>query len=204
MFKKTSEDFKITKLDYPFPIYEMEYTPIHPKEKLIEKLYRNTYFHRWEDMVQEKPGIQSSMKLRSPEIVEIIDTSRQMVQQIQRDWRLLYSDTLESHWIYISGNDNPYAPWHKHHWVAEVDNIEPHWTYVFYAEMPENLEGTDGRLYFRLDHDPSTEYWILPRENTFLVFPSLLDHKPETAQKAAKKRIVMAGNYWFDYGQKIW
>ena len=37
MFKKTSEDFKITKLDYPFPIYEMDYTPIHPKEKLIEK-----------------------------------------------------------------------------------------------------------------------------------------------------------------------
>ena len=204
MFEKTPNDPKIVRLDYPFPLYQMDYTPIHPKEKLIEKLYRNTYFHRWDDMKKEKPGIQSSMKLRSPEITEIIDTSRQAVQQIQKEWRLLYSDTLESHWIYISGNDNPYAPWHKHHWVAEVDDLEPHWTYVFYAEMPEFLEGNDGRLYFRQDHDPTKEHWILPKENTFLFFPSLLDHKTEIAPKAAKKRIVMAGNYWFDYGQKIW
>jgi len=204
MFKKADSDLPLVKLDYPFPIYQLEYNPVHPKSKLTEKLYRNTYFHRWDDMVLEKPGIQSSMKLRSPEIVEILDTSRQAVQQIQRDWKLLYSDTLESHWIYISGNDNPYAPWHKHHWVAEVEGIEPHWTYVFYVEMPETLEGSDGRLYFRQDHDLEKEYWILPKENTFLFFPSLLDHKPEIAPKAAKKRIVMAGNYWFDYGQKIW
>lgn len=204
MFEKTTNDLIITKLDYPFPIYQMDYTPQHPKKNLIEKLYRNAYFHRWNDMRKEKPGIQSSMKLRSPEIVEIIDMSRKMVCQIQRDWKLLYSDTLESHWIYISGNDNPYAPWHKHEFVAEVDGIIPHWTYVFYAEMPEYLEGTDGRLYFRLDHDPETEYWILPKENSFLVFPSMLDHKPETAQKSQKSRIVMAGNYWFDYGQKVW
>jgi len=199
MFNKTPNDLPIRKLDYPFPLFEMDYVPKHPKEDLIRKLYRNTHFHRWEDLRVEKPGIQSSMKLRSPEIVEIIDMSRLMVQQIQRDRRLLYSDTLESHWIYISGSDNPYAPWHKHHHVAEVENIEPHWTYVFYAEMPEKLEGTDGRLYFRMDHDPQTEYWILPKENTFLVFPSLLDHKPETAQKSTKSRIVMAGNYFFDF-----
>ncbi len=199
MFNKTPNDLPIRKLDYPFPLFEMDYVPKHPKEDLIRKLYRNTHFHRWEDLRVEKPGIQSSMKLRSPEIAEIIDMSRLMVQQIQRDRRLLYSDTLESHWIYISGNDNPYAPWHKHHHVAEVENIEPHWTYVFYAEMPETLEGTDGRLYFRMDHDPQTEYWILPKENTFLVFPSLLDHKPETAQKSTKSRIVMAGNYFFDF-----
>jgi len=199
MFNKTPNDLPIRKLDYPFPLFEMDYVPKHPKEDLIRKLYRNTHFHRWEDLRVEKPGIQSSMKLRSPEIVEIIDMSRLMVQQIQRDRRLLFSDTLESHWIYISGNDNPYAPWHKHHHVAEVENIEPHWTYVFYAEMPETLEGTDGRLYFRMDHDPQTEYWILPKENTFLVFPSLLDHKPETAQKSTKSRIVMAGNYFFDF-----
>lgn len=199
MFNKTPNDLPIRKLDYPFPLFEMDYVPKHPKEDLIKKLYRNTHFHRWEDLRVEKPGIQSSMKLRSPEIAEIIDMSRLMVQQIQRDRRLLYSDTLESHWIYISGNDNPYAPWHKHHHVAEVENIEPHWTYVFYAEMPETLEGTDGRLYFRMDHDPQTEYWILPKENTFLVFPSLLDHKPETAQKSTKSRIVMAGNYFFDF-----
>jgi len=199
MFNKTPNDLPIRKLDYPFPLFEMDYVPKHPKEDLIRKLYRNTHFHRWEDLRVEKPGIQSSMKLRSPEIAEIIDMSRLMVQQIQRDRRLLYSDTLESHWIYISGSDNPYAPWHKHHHVAEVENIEPHWTYVFYAEMPETLEGTDGRLYFRMDHDPQTEYWILPKENTFLVFPSLLDHKPETAQKSTKSRIVMAGNYFFDF-----
>lgn len=199
MFNKTPNDLPIRKLDYPFPLFEMDYVPKHPKEDLIRKLYRNTHFHRWEDLRVEKPGIQSSMKLRSPEIVEIIDMSRLMVQQIQRDRRLLYSDTLESHWIYISGSDNPYAPWHKHHHVAEVENIKPHWTYVFYAEMPETLEGTDGRLYFRMDHDPQTEYWILPKENTFLVFPSLLDHKPETAQKSTKSRIVMAGNYFFDF-----
>lgn len=203
MFEKDPSDFDLKKLDYPFPIYQMDYTPKAPKQKLIEKLYRNTYFHRWEDMRQEKPGIQSSMKLRSPEIIEIIDVSRKAVQQIQKQWKLLYADTLESHWIYISGNDNPYAPWHKHLWVAEVDGIVPHWTYVFYAEMPEKLEGTDGRLYFRQDHDPETEYWILPKENTFLFFPSVLDHKPETAKLAAKKRIVMAGNYWFDYGQNF-
>jgi len=204
MFEKQNTDLQIVKLDYPFPLYEMDYTASFSKEKLISKLYRNTYFHRWEDMRVEKPGIQSEMKLRSPEIAEITDVSRKMVQQVQRDWRLLNTDTLESHWIYISGNDNPYAPWHKHEHVAMVNGINPHWTYVYYVEMPENLEGTDGRLYFRQDHDIEKEYWILPREGTFLVFPSLLEHKPETAQKSAKKRIVMAGNYWFDYGQQIW
>jgi hypothetical protein len=164
----------------------------------MDKLHLNTTYHRWQDMIKDKPGIQSEMKIVCPEISDIIDTGRQMIKQVRRSWKLPYNTTIESHWIYMSGPDNPWAPWHKHEYVGDVQGLVPQWTYVFYAEMPENLEGTDGRLYFREDHNPEKEYWILPEEDSFLVFPSLLDHKPEIAPKSAKSRVVMAGTYFFD------
>jgi hypothetical protein len=199
MFEKLITDLPVQKLEeYPFPLYKLKYTPKFPKKELMDKLHLNTTYHRWQDMIKDKPGIQSEMKIVCPEINDIIDTGRQMVKQVRRSWKLPYNTTIESHWIYMSGPDNPWAPWHKHEYVGGVEGLVPQWTYVFYAEMPENLEGTDGRLYFREDHNPEKEYWILPEEDSFLVFPSLLDHKPEIAPKSAKSRVVMAGNYFFD------
>lgn len=189
--------------DYPFPLFTMDYTPKYPKKDLISRIKLNTTYHRWEDMRIEKPGIQSEMKIHCKEINDIIDTGRTMIKEIQKSWKLPHEVTIESHWIYLSGPDNPWAPWHKHHHVGGLDGLQPQWTYVYYAEFPENLEGTDGRLYFREDHDLEKEYWYLPKEDSFLVFPSLLDHKPEIAPKSAKSRIVIAGNYYFDYNYSL-
>ena len=132
--------------EYPFPLFKMDYTPKYPKKDLISRLKLNTTYHRWEDMRVEKPGIQSEMRIVCKEITDIIDTGREMVKQVQDSWKLPSDVTIESHWIYMSGPDNPWAPWHKHHHVGGVDWIVPQWTYVFYVELSTNHKSPENVL----------------------------------------------------------
>jgi ectoine hydroxylase-related dioxygenase (phytanoyl-CoA dioxygenase family) len=93
-------------------------------------------------------------------------------------------------WAYISDNKNLYSGFHSHDKKTYV-NIPLQWTYTYYVQMPNNLDGEDGKLVFKLDDD--TIHSILPEVGDLLIFPTTLLHAPMTNTKSDIERIVFAG-----------
>jgi hypothetical protein len=92
----------------------------------------------------------------------------------------------------------------KYHTHTELNKVNgqfpPTFTYVYYIQMPDNLEGEDGVLYF-LDND-NTEHFILPEEGDLIIMNADLPHAPNHALNSTKDRIVFAGNVGLRYIKK--
>lgn len=106
-------------------------------------------------------------------------------------------------WINVVRSKNPVQ--HKlrekkHHIHTEIQEkagkFFPHYTYVYYVQMPDVMDGEDGVLYFKGENN--NEYWIRPEEDDLIVIPGYLPHSVGLASKSNKDRIVVAGNVGFD------
>jgi hypothetical protein len=76
----------------------------------------------------------------------------------------------------------------------------PDYTYVYYIQMPDVMEGEDGVLYFRGESDK--EYYIKPEEGDLIIMLGSTPHAPNNAPKSNVDRIVMAGNVGFEFIKK--
>jgi hypothetical protein len=92
----------------------------------------------------------------------------------------------------------------KYHTHTEINKNKnffiPTYTYVYYIQMPNNLENEDGVLYIKDNEEK--EYNILPREDDLIIMPGYLPHSPNKADKSTCDRIVFAGNVGFSFVKK--
>lgn len=147
------------------------------------------------------PGVQSDILIKSKNIFLVTNTSVEEIKKIAGvDNKYPY---YEENWIYISTAGNKMQGWHKHEFTKSPDikrrKIE--WTYVFYVQIPDNLEGDDGYILFRGSDGKITK--ILPNPGDLVIFPSTLDHTPNTNPKSTIDRIVLAGNFVSLHNEKI-
>ena len=88
----------------------------------------------------------------------------------------------------------------KYHTHTEINkknkSFFPHYTYVYYIQMPDTMEGEDGVLYFRGEN--KKEYWIRPEEDDIIVMEGWMSHAPNNAPNSTIDRIVLAGNVGFE------
>lgn len=116
-------------------------------------------------------------------------------------------------WVNIVRSKNPVQIHFKHQEIKGVDKYHthtdlnrnlklflPNYTFVYYIQMPDVMEGEDGVLYFKSKDE--TEYYIRPEEDDFVIMPGDMPHAPNSAPKATIDRIVLAGNVGFDYIKK--
>jgi hypothetical protein len=96
-------------------------------------------------------------------------------------------------WFYINDHNTKEAFFHEHTKNKEIPNLEIEWTYTFYIQMPNNLQGTEGQLTFKMNDGKI--YSILPEEGDLVIFPSNLLHMPELCPNSTKERIVFGGVY---------
>lgn len=82
----------------------------------------------------------------------------------------------------------------------EQDVFYPHYTFVYYIQMPNFLEGNDGVLFIKGQNNKIHSY--LPQEGDLVILPGSLPHAPNNAPKASTDRIVLAGNIGFEYIKK--
>ena len=125
----------------------------------------------------------------------------------------LYEDKFNkvntSAWINVVRSNNPVQIQFKHDEMRGVDKYHthteinkknesffPHYTYVYYIQMPDVMEGEDGVLYFRGEN--KKEYWIRPEEDDIIVMEGWMSHAPNNAPNSTIDRIVMAGNVGFE------
>lgn len=87
--------------------------------------------------------------------------------------------------------------YHTHTEIQKINNeFEPAYTYVYYIQMPDVMDGDDGVLYFKGKN--GKEYYIRPEEDDLIIMPGDMPHYPNHSPNSTKDRIVVAGNVGFE------
>jgi hypothetical protein len=129
----------------------------------------------------------------------ILKCSSQLLQQPIMEWAL-------ENWVYVVNNDpkdlklnnlidkgSMEQEWHTHPTVyVDYQPITTDFTFVFYIQMPTNLNGIEGNIGFRTK---DSETFILPEEGDVILFPGTLEHTPVGfLENKDKERLLIAGN----------
>lgn len=113
-------------------------------------------------------------------------------------------------WINIVRSENPIQPTYvdrdlggelRYHAHTKLNKITksffPHYTYVYYVQMPDVMNGEDGVLYFKSKNDIT--YWIKPEEDDLIIMTGDMPHVPNNSPNSTLDRIVIAGNVGFEF-----
>jgi len=163
----------------------------YDKELLLKEIKLNMDVNGKSSRVStdNAPGFQSTIVIESNEINKLKKVALDILgSKLKCNIKDSY---YHKYWSYTSNKENKYEFYHKHltHETTNLTNIE--WTWTFYVQMPDNLEGDDGYLFFQTDD--GIEYKLLPKEGDLLFFSASLGHKPKINKNSTKDRVVLAG-----------
>ncbi len=144
---------------------------------------------------------------------EIIQMGIDYCKDLYKERNVVYNKINTDAWVNVVRSTNPVQIQFKHEELKGVDKFHvhtdinkemksfiPHYTYVYYVQMPDVMNGEDGVLYFRGKNNK--EYWIRPEEDDLIIMEADMPHSPNNAPKSTVDRIVVAGNVGFDYIKK--
>jgi hypothetical protein len=127
------------------------------------------------------------------------------LEQFNKEFNKVNTDV----WVNVVRSKEPvqenfYDEKQKYHTHTEINkknkSFFPHYTYVYYIQMPDVMEEEDGVLYFRGEN--GKEYWIRPEEDDIIVMEGWMPHAPNNAPKSTIDRVVLAGNVGFEFIKK--
>jgi hypothetical protein len=151
-----------------------------------------------------------NIETKLDEIVQIgINECRKLYETKNTTYNKVNTDA----WINVVRSVNPVQEQFKHNELKWMDKYHthteinkankkftPHYTYVYYIQMPDVMTGDDGVLYFKGQN--SKEYWVRPEEDDLIIMEGDMPHSPNSAPNSTIDRIVMAGNVGFDFIKK--
>jgi hypothetical protein len=144
---------------------------------------------------------------------EIIQIGIDYCKDLYKERNVVYNKINTDAWINVVRSTDPVQIQFKHEELKGVDKYHvhtdinkeiksfiPHYTYVYYVQMPDVMNGEDGVLYFKGKNE--IEYWIRPEEDDLIIMEADMPHSPNNAPNSTIDRIVVAGNVGFDYIKK--
>jgi hypothetical protein len=139
---------------------------------------------------------------------EIVQIGVNKCIEIYKEKNINYNKINTDAWVNVVRSQNPvqenFYTDEKYHIHTEINkknkDFIPHYTYVYYIQMPDVMNGDDGVLYFLGKN--GKEYWIRPEEDDLIIMEADIPHSPNSAPKSTLDRIVMAGNVGFDFIKK--
>jgi hypothetical protein len=192
-------------LDNEVIAYSYEFIPKYSKEDIINSI---------SDLTSTMPHIKTDgyiFNQLKEEFKDVYGFCSDVCVKLSRE-NLIHYDNFKLHkWISIL-RSNPVQPmeldvenkeptYHNHKEIAERSgNTPPTYSFVYYVQMPDNLSGIDGNILFKNKHNSVLKY--LPKQNEVLVFKSSLPHAPIHAKDSTKNRIVLAGDFIIERGNK--
>lgn len=91
--------------------------------------------------------------------------------------------------------------YHTHTDLNEkLKSFYPNFTFVYYIQMPDVMNGDDGVLYFK--SKKGMEYWVKPEEDELIIMQADVPHSPQDAPNSTIDRIVLAGNVGLEFVKK--
>lgn len=82
-----------------------------------------------------------------------------------------------------------------------VESFYPTYTFVYYVQMPDNLNNNEGTLI--IGGKDGQRHYYLPQEGDLLIMEGHLPHSPNKSPNSTKDRIVIAANVGFENTKKI-
>ena len=139
---------------------------------------------------------------------EIVQIGVNKCKEIYNETNINYNKINTDAWVNVVRSLNPvqenFHTDNKYHIHTEINKgrkeFIPHYTYVYYIQMPDVMNEDDGVLYFKGKDD--TEYWVRPEEDDLIIMEAYVPHSPNSAPNSTLDRIVMAGNVGFDFIKK--
>jgi hypothetical protein len=132
------------------------------------------------------------------------------IKIFEMEYNLPFNKISTDCWVNVVRAKNPVQfynieselrQYHIHTEINQKRNtFIPHFTWIYYIQMPDNLKDDDGTLYIKGEDD--CEYFILPKEGDFIIMKSDLPHSPQHALDSTKDRMVLAGNVGFEFIKK--
>jgi hypothetical protein len=135
---------------------------------------------------------------------EIYQTGINKCIEIYNENNISYNIINADGWVNVVRSKNPVQPSFrtidKYHTHTEISKAAgyfiPHYTWVYYIQMPDVMNDEDGVLYFKsID---GKEYYIKPEEDDLIIMEGNVPHSPNNAPQSTIDRIVLAGNVGFD------
>lgn len=105
-------------------------------------------------------------------------------------------------WIYKQDKVKKVEYYHKHIYTTQlpysnfVAPILNDWTFVFYLQIPNDLTGEEGMIFFKPDDNEPYKY--LPKEGDFIIFPGDLSHMVKSNNNSKMDRLSICGNISFN------
>ena len=197
---------KLNKLDYKSFLLIEAYSII--KSKPDVKTDGFGYKKEWNNNINFTGEITIETKMD-----EIIQMGINYCKDLYIERNVVYNKINTGAWVNVVRSSNPVQIQFKHEELKGVDKFHvhtdinkemksfiPHYTYVYYVQMPDVMNGEDGVLYFRGKNNK--EYWIRPEEDDLIIMEADMPHSPNNAPNSTIDRIVIAGNVGFDYIKK--
>jgi cupin superfamily acireductone dioxygenase involved in methionine salvage len=144
---------------------------------------------------------------------KIVQSGINLCKELYTETNIPFNKINTDSWVNVVRSIDPVQIQFKHDELKGVDKFHvhtdinkliesfvPHYTYVYYIQMPDVMEGEDGVLYFRGQN--KKEYWIRPEEDDLIIMPADMPHTPNNAPKSTIDRIVLAGNVGFEFIKK--
>lgn len=136
---------------------------------------------------------------------EIVQIGINECKKLYEEKNIVYNKINTDAWVNVVRSKNPvqenFYNNKKHHIHTEINKENkqffPHYTYVYYIQMPDIMNEDDGVLFFLGKN--KKEYWVRPEEDDIIIMESDMPHSPNSAPNSTLDRIVMAGNVGFDF-----
>jgi hypothetical protein len=82
---------------------------------------------------------------------------------------------------------------HTHTFLQkELELFYPNYTFVYYAQMPDNIVGDEGTLI--IEGLNGKRHYYLPNVGDLIIMAGDIPHSPNRAPNSTKDRLVIAGN----------
>jgi hypothetical protein len=161
-------------------------------EELKKQIKLNLNFSQGTESKSNKlSGVQSLLLIDSNEISSVKKKCLNILNLINNN--VEEGLCFTRNWFYINDSNTKEYFFHEHKKNKEISSLDIEWTYTFYIQMPNNLQGIEGCLSFKTNDNKI--HSILPEEGDLIIFPSNLLHTPELSPNSTKERIVMGGVY---------
>ena len=193
-------------------IWKTKLNMLDNKESLLKTFYKMEDFYRQFKDIDAYPYEDGMDK----EFDGIMNKGLEMCESLYIKTNNAYNKFYADAWINVVRSKTPVQPsfvkedndvYHlskddvKYHTHIEIKKKQkgffPHYTWVYYIQMPDIMEGDDGALYIKGENDK--DYWIRPEEDDLIIMEASLPHAPNNAPKSNIDRIVFAGNIGFEF-----
>lgn len=142
-------------------------------------------------------------------IDEITQMSINECKKIYEDNNVPFNKVNVETWVNRIRHKNPVQTefwknvdrYHTHTDISKKLKVfYPNFTFVYYIQMPDIMNGDDGVLYFK--NKKGVEYKVKPEEDELIIMEGDMPHFPNHAPNSTIDRIVLAGNVGLEFVKK--